>query len=225
MSHPSQLQVTRTRKLREPQLTFQNVKADSAQLVNVGMVDLGHEADLGRSHRVLFRQKQLQGEGAAFKRRLQRIRITINTKEADISEDNETIAAAFHNFRLLQRSLTPRPSLVPRQPTAWPGNEANPGLDGYFSVHGCQKFLEASVKASRDYVHRAHHCILGLTLATFIVKYTSIATPNTTKTATRLILESTNTTSVLTLSEKEEKLGIYLARNNRKKPNKPIDAK
>ena len=45
---------------------FQHVEADPADLVDVGVVDLGKEPDLGRSHRVLLGQKQLQVEDPAL---------------------------------------------------------------------------------------------------------------------------------------------------------------
>jgi hypothetical protein len=40
--------------------TFQDIEADTAELVNVGVVDLGQEADLGGGHGVLLGQKQFQ---------------------------------------------------------------------------------------------------------------------------------------------------------------------
>ena len=42
--------------------TFENVQAYSAQLVNIGVKDLCHEADLGRGHGVIVREEQLHGE-------------------------------------------------------------------------------------------------------------------------------------------------------------------
>ena len=49
--------------------TFQDVEANSAQLVNVGVVDLGDEADLGRGHGVVLGQKELQFEHASLEGR------------------------------------------------------------------------------------------------------------------------------------------------------------
>lgn len=45
--------------------TLQDVKADTAQLVDVGVEDLGEEADLGRGHGVVVGKEQLELEGAA----------------------------------------------------------------------------------------------------------------------------------------------------------------
>lgn len=44
---------------------FENVEADSSELVNVGMVNLGQESNFRRSHRVLFWQEQFELECAA----------------------------------------------------------------------------------------------------------------------------------------------------------------
>lgn len=44
--------------------TFQDVKADAAELVNVGVEYLGQEADLGWRHGVVVREEQLQLECA-----------------------------------------------------------------------------------------------------------------------------------------------------------------
>lgn len=44
---------------------LEDVEADAAELVDVGVVDLGQEADLGRRHRVLFREEELELELAA----------------------------------------------------------------------------------------------------------------------------------------------------------------
>lgn len=44
--------------------TFQNVKADTAKLVDVGVKYLGEEADLGRCHGIIIREEQLQLECA-----------------------------------------------------------------------------------------------------------------------------------------------------------------
>lgn len=44
------------------QLTLENVKANAAQPVDVGVVDLGKKANLGRSHGVVVRQEELQLE-------------------------------------------------------------------------------------------------------------------------------------------------------------------
>lgn len=44
--------------------TLKNVEADTTQLVDVGVEDLGQEADLGRDHRVVVRKEELELEGA-----------------------------------------------------------------------------------------------------------------------------------------------------------------
>ena len=49
-------------------LVLEDVKADSADLVNVGVVDLGSEEHLGRDHRVLVREEELGVEHASFVR-------------------------------------------------------------------------------------------------------------------------------------------------------------
>jgi len=49
-------------------VALQNVKADSAESVDVGMVDLGEEADFGRGHRVVIRKEKLKLEGAILVR-------------------------------------------------------------------------------------------------------------------------------------------------------------
>jgi hypothetical protein len=45
--------------------TFEHVEADAAEPVDVGVVDLGQEAHLGGRHGVVFRQEELELEGAA----------------------------------------------------------------------------------------------------------------------------------------------------------------
>jgi hypothetical protein len=40
-------------------LTLQDVQADTAELVDVWMVDFGEEADLGRSHGVVIGKEEL----------------------------------------------------------------------------------------------------------------------------------------------------------------------
>lgn len=47
-------------------LTLENVEADAAQLVDVGVEDLGQEADLGRRHRVVVGKEKLELEDAAW---------------------------------------------------------------------------------------------------------------------------------------------------------------
>ena len=47
-------------------LVLEDVETDSAELVDVGVVDLGSEEDLGRNHWVLFGQEQLAVEDAAL---------------------------------------------------------------------------------------------------------------------------------------------------------------
>lgn len=46
--------------------TFQDIQADTAQLVDVRVEDLGEEADLGRDHRVIVGEEELEFEGAAW---------------------------------------------------------------------------------------------------------------------------------------------------------------
>lgn len=45
--------------------TLQNVKADTTQLVDIGVENLGEEANLWRSHGIVFGQEELQLENAA----------------------------------------------------------------------------------------------------------------------------------------------------------------
>lgn len=45
--------------------TLQHIKADTAKLVNVGVEDLGKEANLGGCHGVVVREKELKLEDAA----------------------------------------------------------------------------------------------------------------------------------------------------------------
>ena len=44
--------------------TFQDVEADAAKLVDIGVEYLGEEADLGRCHGIIVREEQLQLECA-----------------------------------------------------------------------------------------------------------------------------------------------------------------
>jgi hypothetical protein len=53
-------------KSRRP-LILENVEANSAELVDIGMINLGQEADLGRSHRIIIGQEQLQLEDTICK--------------------------------------------------------------------------------------------------------------------------------------------------------------
>jgi hypothetical protein len=46
-------------------LTLEDVEADAAQSVDVGVVDLGEEAHLGRGHGVVVGKEQLELEDAA----------------------------------------------------------------------------------------------------------------------------------------------------------------
>lgn len=46
------------------QPTLQNIKTDAAKLVDVGVKDLGQEADLGRCHGIVVRKKQFELEDA-----------------------------------------------------------------------------------------------------------------------------------------------------------------
>lgn len=45
--------------------TLEDVEADTAELVNVGVEDLGEEADLGRGHGVVVGEEELELEDAA----------------------------------------------------------------------------------------------------------------------------------------------------------------
>ena len=49
-------------------LTLQDVQADAAKTVDVGVVDLGEEANLWRSHGVVVREEELEIEDAAYTR-------------------------------------------------------------------------------------------------------------------------------------------------------------
>lgn len=44
--------------------TFQDIEADAAKLVDIGVEDLGKEANLGRCHGVVVGEKQLKVERA-----------------------------------------------------------------------------------------------------------------------------------------------------------------
>lgn len=46
--------------------TLQNVQTNSTETIDVGVVDLGKEADLGRSHGVVVGQEQLELEDSAW---------------------------------------------------------------------------------------------------------------------------------------------------------------
>lgn len=56
---------TVTRIVAKFTLTLEDVEANAAQPVDVGMVDLGEEADLGRSHGVVVWQEELELEDTA----------------------------------------------------------------------------------------------------------------------------------------------------------------
>ena len=47
------------------QRTLKNIQADTAELVNIGVVNLGQESDLRRCHRVIIWQEKLQLEDTA----------------------------------------------------------------------------------------------------------------------------------------------------------------
>ena len=47
-------------------LVLENVETDSAEFVDVGMVDLSSEQNFGRDHRVLVGQEELAVEKATF---------------------------------------------------------------------------------------------------------------------------------------------------------------
>jgi hypothetical protein len=49
-------------------LTLQNIQADAAETVDVGVVDLGQETDFGRGHRIVVGQEQLKTEDATCKK-------------------------------------------------------------------------------------------------------------------------------------------------------------
>lgn len=52
--------------LNDRNLTFQDIETDTAEAINVGMVDLGEEADLRGAHRIVFGEEELQTEDTAF---------------------------------------------------------------------------------------------------------------------------------------------------------------
>jgi hypothetical protein len=52
--------------------TFEDVKTDTAKLVNVWMVNFGEKADLWRLHGIVFGKEELKLEDAAFVRALHR---------------------------------------------------------------------------------------------------------------------------------------------------------
>jgi len=47
------------------QRTLENIETDAAELVNIGVVNLGQESDLRRCHRVIIWEEQLQLEDTA----------------------------------------------------------------------------------------------------------------------------------------------------------------
>lgn len=49
---------------REEKPTLQHIKANAAQLVDVGVKNLGQEANLGRNHRVVVREEEFELESA-----------------------------------------------------------------------------------------------------------------------------------------------------------------
>lgn len=49
--------------------TLQNVQADTTQLVDVGVEDLGEEADFGRDHRIVIWEEELELEVTSYSTR------------------------------------------------------------------------------------------------------------------------------------------------------------
>ena len=47
--------------------TLQHVQTDSSQLIDVGVVDLGEESDLGWRHGIVIWQEEFKLENASFK--------------------------------------------------------------------------------------------------------------------------------------------------------------
>ena len=47
-------------------LTLENVQADTPQAIDVGVVNLGEEADLGWRHGIIVGQEELQPEHSAY---------------------------------------------------------------------------------------------------------------------------------------------------------------
>jgi hypothetical protein len=47
---------------RSVSLTLQDIQADTAKAIDVGVVDLGQEADLGRRHGVVVGKEELKTE-------------------------------------------------------------------------------------------------------------------------------------------------------------------
>lgn len=43
-------------------LTLQDIQTNAAETINVGVVDLGEEADLGRGHRVVIGKEEFKTE-------------------------------------------------------------------------------------------------------------------------------------------------------------------
>lgn len=48
-------------------LTLEDIQADAAETVDVGVVDLGQETDLRRGHRIVVGKKQLETKDATCK--------------------------------------------------------------------------------------------------------------------------------------------------------------
>lgn len=46
-------------------LTLQDIQADAAQAIDVGVIDLSQESDFGRSHRIIVRKEELESEDTA----------------------------------------------------------------------------------------------------------------------------------------------------------------
>jgi hypothetical protein len=49
--------------------TLEDVKTDTAELIDIGMIDLGQEANLGRSHGVVVWEEELELEDASYRRK------------------------------------------------------------------------------------------------------------------------------------------------------------
>lgn len=50
----------------DERLTLQHIKADAAELVDVGVVDLGEETDLGGRHWVIIWEEEFEVEDATW---------------------------------------------------------------------------------------------------------------------------------------------------------------
>jgi hypothetical protein len=91
--------------------TLQNIQADAAQLVDVGVVYLGQEPDLGRVHGVVVGEEELELEHAALVRRSVRsMYLDVKVAEVVVVRDGADArnGLGHETLRLLDDSLGQR---------------------------------------------------------------------------------------------------------------------